>query len=125
MIKGVISPDGRQLAFVSTRGAHTADVWTLDLTTQQAAQPDRRADAPRRARQSQGRIPALVVARRQVDRIHVGPPLRVQAAQAAGARLGASAGAEHLRDAGRWHRTETRDGRRRDDRIARDGRPTA
>ena len=31
--QAVISPDGRQVAFVSTRGSHSANIWTLDLAT--------------------------------------------------------------------------------------------
>ena len=31
--QGVLSPDGRTLAFVSTRGSGTANLWLLDLAT--------------------------------------------------------------------------------------------
>lgn len=31
--QGVLSPDGSKVAFVSTRGSHTANIWILDLAT--------------------------------------------------------------------------------------------
>jgi TolB protein len=34
--QATLSPDGTQLAFVSTRAAGTADLWTLDLQTRRA-----------------------------------------------------------------------------------------
>ncbi len=34
--QAAFSPDGNQIAFVSTRGAHNASIWILDLTTRKA-----------------------------------------------------------------------------------------
>ena len=56
--QGVLSPDGRTLAFISTRGSGTANLWLLDLAarkyTNLTSEPG-------------GQLPAGVVARRRLD----------------------------------------------------------
>ena len=39
---GVLSPDGKSLAYVSTQGgARTANIWVMDLKSRKGAQPHR------------------------------------------------------------------------------------
>ena len=60
--QAAFSPDGKQLVFVTTRNGGTADLWTMDLQTKTGEGADVRA---------RRRLPAGVVARRQVDRLLV------------------------------------------------------
>ena len=92
--QAAFSPDGRQLVFVSTRNGGTADLWTMDLQT-------RRAKALTSG--TRRRLPAVVVARRPVDR------LLVRSRQHAAVRarpLGAPAARRPLCDSSGRHRAE-------------------
>ena len=60
--QGVLSPDGRTLAFVSTRGSGTANLWLLDLAAKKYTNL-----TSNQARQ----LPAGVVARRRLDRLQL------------------------------------------------------
>ena len=56
--QGVLSPDGRTLAFVSTRGSGTANLWLLDLAARKYTNLTSNQG---------GQLPAGVVARRRLD----------------------------------------------------------
>ena len=56
--QGVLSPDGRTLAFISTRGSGTANLWLLDLATRKYTNLTKNQG---------GQLPAGVVARRRLD----------------------------------------------------------
>ena len=71
-------PTATQVAFVSTRGSHTANIWILDLKTRKA----RNLTGGRISRAGSSNLTGSfrpLVARRQVDRVLVGSALSIQA----------------------------------------------
>jgi Tol biopolymer transport system component len=52
--QGALSPDGARLAFVSTRGSGTADVWVLDLKSRKARNLTETGGAPELAKRLRG-----------------------------------------------------------------------
>ena len=92
---GDLSSDGSRLAFVSTRNGYRANIWVMDLRNGAARNLTGVRRRSGRDQQPEQLPASVLVARRKVARLFLGPEYRLAGSQR-GQGLGAYARAKHL-----------------------------
>lgn len=70
---GVLSPDGTMLAYVSTSGNYTTNIWLMDLVSGQTRESHRHGPDAAQRYLAAGSFSSLMVPRRAMDCLHFGP----------------------------------------------------